>query len=133
MAPKPPIPGILWVNSDVIHPENLSKKDFDDWYCDEHIPDVVSKPGISHAYRYEYVLSKSTLPRKLSFLTLYGMPDIQYMETDEFRTLEGQSPGPNLERIFRNAEFDTRSYREVQRDERIGAAKGAGEQMERTK
>jgi len=125
MAPKSPIPGILWVNSDVINPSALSKKDFDDWYCEEHIPDVVAKPGISYAYRYQYIPSPGTPPRKLSFLTLYGMPDIQYMETNEFRTLEGQSPGPNLDRIFRNAEFDTRSYREVQRDEKVGAAKGA--------
>jgi len=38
------------------------------------------------------------------------MPDINYVETDDFRTLGGQSPGPNQETIFKHAEFDTRSY-----------------------
>ncbi|KAH8657204.1 hypothetical protein BGZ60DRAFT_417051 [Tricladium varicosporioides] len=124
MAPKQLIPGILMVNSDVIKPEKLSKSDFDKWYCDTHIHEVMAKRGISHAYRYEHVSDGTSPDRRLSYLTIYGMPDIQYTETEDFRGLEGQKPGPNRERIFENAEFDTRTYEEVQRDEKPGAEKG---------
>lgn len=102
-----PTPGILSVNSDTINPL-LSKPDFDTWYCNEHIPDVVSKSGISHAYRYRTLPSSPS--RKLNFLTIYGMQDIGFMESAEFKSVEGQSPGPSRGRIFEKAEFDTRSY-----------------------
>ena len=46
------------------------------------------------------------------------------MGTDKFRGLEGQSPGPNQERIFKQTEFDTRSYELVQLDEAKGARTG---------
>lgn len=124
MAPNSPVPGILMVNSDVLNPDKLSKKSFDDWYCNEHIPDVLKKSGISYAYRYEHLSDGVSPPRRLNFLTLYGMPDINYMETDDFRTLEGQSPGPNQETIFKHAEFDTRSYELVQSDEAKGVSSG---------
>ena len=124
MAPKPPIPGMLWVNSDVLNPTHLSKASFDSWYCDEHILDVVSKSGIKHAYRYE--TDPSSPARRLSFLTIYGMDDIDFTETQEFKSLEGQRPGPSRERIFEKAEFDTRSYELVQVDEVEGGV-GSGE------
>jgi hypothetical protein len=124
MSPKSPVPGILFVNSDVIKPDKLSREAFDKWYCEEHIPDVVRKSGISYAHRYEHLSDGVSPPRKLGFLTLYGMPDINYMKTSDFKSLEGQSPGPNQETIFKNAEFDTRSYQEIQRDEKPGSDSG---------
>ncbi len=120
MAGKAPVPGILVVNSDVIKPERLSRQQFDAWYCGEHIPDVVSRSGVPSAARYEHVTDDSVPHRRLGFLTVYQMPDINFMETPEFRSLEGQSPGPNTERIFKNAEFDTRAYEMVQLDEAAG-------------
>jgi len=121
MASKPPIPGILLVNSDVINTSNLSREDFDFWYCDEHIPDVVRQSGVTHAYRYEHVLDGHSPDRKLKYLTFYNLPDLNHMETAEFASLEGQSPGPNKDRVFKNVEFDTRAYETVQVDEREGA------------
>ncbi|RDW56613.1 hypothetical protein BP5796_13078 [Coleophoma crateriformis] len=114
---KKPVPGMMSVNSDVIKPEELSRHDFDSWYCDEHIPDVVAKSGIRAAYRYNFVADGSSPARKLGFLTLYEMDDIGFMETEEFRTLEGQRPGPSRDRIFKKAEFDTRGYELIQYDD----------------
>lgn len=124
MSQKAPVPGILWVNSDVIKPNKLSRKDFNTWYCDQHIPDVVAKSGIVNAFRYEYIADGTSTDRRLGFLTVYGMLDIHFMETKEFRSLEGQTPGPSKERIFENAEFDTRSYELVHTDEAKGAGTG---------
>ena len=128
MASRKPVPGILVVNSDVIKPNELSRKGFDDWYCDEHIPDVVAKSGITSAARYEHIADGSSPARRLGFLTIYGMPDINFMETDEYRGLEGQSPGPSRERIFKKAEFDTRAYELVQVDVVKGADTTGNEQ-----
>jgi hypothetical protein len=122
MTAKKPVPGILWVNSDVIKLDQLSREDFDTWYSDEHIPDVVATSGVPSASRYQHMADGSTPARRLGFLTIYKMPDINFIETKEFRNLEGQSPGPNRERIFQNAEFDTRVYELVQSDEGKGAA-----------
>lgn len=120
MASKRPIPGIMWVNSDVIKPDNLSRQAFDDWYSDEHIPDVMAKSGISGAARYDHMVNGPSAFRELGFLTIYQMPDIQYMDTEDFKTLEGQTPGPNKDTIFVNSEFDTRSYELVQVHEAKG-------------
>lgn len=105
------------MNSDVIKPDQLSREDFNNWYCDEHIHDVVAKSGVSKAHRYEHVADGSSPSRRLGFLTIYEMPDINFIETKEFRSLEGQSPGPSKEKIFEKSEFDTRSYELVQVDE----------------
>ena len=125
MSLKNAVPGIMWVNSDVIKPDELSRNDFDDWYCNEHIPDVVEKSGISYAYRYKHIKDGPSPDRRLKFLTIYGMPDINFIETDEFKNLEGQKEGPSLERIFEKSEFDTRTYKIVQNDEAPGAPAGA--------
>lgn len=124
MSPKHPVAGILWVNSDVIQPERLTKERFNTWYCNEHIPDVIAKSGVENAVRYEHVADCTSPGRRLGFLTIYGMPDIDFMKTHEFRSLEGQSPGPSREIIFENAEFDTRSYELVQTYETRGAKPG---------
>lgn len=124
MSQKNAVPGILWVNSAVIKPEQLSKEDFNTWYCNEHIPDVVAKSGIKNAFRYEHIADGTSPGRRLEFLTIYGMPDINFMETEEFRSLEGQSPGPSRETIFENAEFDTRSYELFETHESKGAKTG---------
>jgi len=121
MANKPCIPGIIWVNSDIIKPDQLSREDFDDWYCNEHIPDVVAISGVNAAYRYEHVADGSTPLRRLGFLTVYLMNDINFKDTDEFKSLEGQSPGPSQEKIFEKSEFDTRSYELIQTHQTQGA------------
>lgn len=111
---------MLWVNSDVTKSGSLTRDDFDKWYCEEHIPDVMAKSGIQSAARYDHMINGISGPRHLGFLTIYQMPDINFMETEEFKGLEGQSPGPNRDTIFVNAEFDTRSYELVQIDEAKG-------------
>jgi len=121
-----PVSGIMLVNSDVIKPTHLSRQDFDTWYCEEHIHGVVAKSGVRSAHRYDHIIDGLSTARRLGFLTIYEMPDIGFMETEELRGLEGQSPGPNREKIFENAEFDTRSYELVQVDE-SESSKNTGE------
>jgi hypothetical protein len=125
MSSKAPIPGMMWVNSDVIKPDSLARDAFDAWYCDEHIPDVMAKSGIASAARYDHMINGPSAPRRLGFLTIYQMPDIHYANTADFKALEGQSPGPNRDTIFVNSEFETRFYELVQEHEAEGM-KGSG-------
>jgi len=43
------------------------------------------------------------------------MPEVEFRESKEFKGLDGQSPpkGDLLDRVFRQARFDTRFYEEV--------------------
>ena len=116
VSSKTPIPGVLYVNSDTISPA-LSREDFEEWYTKEHIPDVVAISGVASAARYNFIPSPHAPERELKFLTLYQMPDLNFMDSAEFRGLEGQSEGPSKERIFKKAVFDTRGYRAVQTDQ----------------
>ena len=108
------------MNSDVINTNSLCRDDFDKWYSDVHIPEVLEKSGVSSAARYDHMINGFSGPRRLGFLTVYQMPDINFMDTPEFKSLEGQSPGPNMDTIFAHSEFDTRSYKLVQVDEAKG-------------
>lgn len=57
------------------------------------------------------------------------MPDINFRETKEFRSLDGQSEPEKelLEGVFKRARFDTRVYECIQVHEKEGgAAKGPG-------
>lgn len=109
------IPGIVWVESDTIKPEKLSKDDLRTWSQNENIPEVVSKSGVRSAHRYEAATGGPTRSnsarRQLSFLTVYELPDVNFVKTAEYQALEGERPGgPNKEKIFDNSEFLTRSY-----------------------
>ncbi len=54
------------------------------------------------------------------------MRDVAFRESAEFKGLDGQSTPEAgvLEKVFVNAEFDTRFWRCVQADEAAGARKG---------
>jgi hypothetical protein len=115
-------PGIFFVNSDVLPHKlsSLSRSDFDYWYISDHIPDVLSRSGVSGASRWNYIPSKDkSIPqRDLKFLTTYDFPDLNFMKTPEFMSLEGVVPGPNRWTIFENVVFDSREYELVQVDEK---------------
>ncbi|PGH20379.1 hypothetical protein AJ80_03647 [Polytolypa hystricis UAMH7299] len=112
MTTQQPLQGVMWVNSGVIKPDQLSEEDFNDWYCDEHIPDVVATSGVDSAARYKRVDGAITSSLH-KFLTVYEMPDINFKGSDEFQSLEGQSLGPSTDRIFLKTEFDTRFFEEM--------------------
>ena len=114
-------PGIFWVNSDVLPHKvsSLSRSDFDFWYLDDHIPDVISRSGVAGAARWNYIPTRGTPERELKYLTTYDFADLAFMKTPEFMSLEGVVPGPNRWTIFENVEFDSREYELVQIDEKV--------------
>jgi len=117
----PPLtgPGILWINSKIIAPDKLSPELFKTWYEEVHIPDIIAaKPGgVLAAWRYKCANPERPAP----YLALYSIPDLAFLQTDEFRAVpmvhemlpEG---GP----IHKFASFDARYYKKTQVYEKEG-------------
>lgn len=115
--------GVLLVTSDTISPPNLRREDLDYWYTTTHIPLVLTtgKGQIGSATRYQYIPYSSALPshpldapniplRQLSFLTVYDLQDVEWTSSAAFKGLAKEHTGPYRDAVFRNAEFDARTY-----------------------
>ena len=118
-------PGILWVASGIINSKALSPEEFCSWYEEVHIQEVTALSGVPGAARYEAVqIVPADAPKPAwllgaRWLTMYEMPDIAFRHTEEFAGLDGQSE-PNkdlLDKVFKNARFETRFLELIQTHE----------------
>ncbi|KAF2114145.1 hypothetical protein BDV96DRAFT_469467, partial [Lophiotrema nucula] len=123
-------PGILWVSSRIQNPSILSPEKFCTWYENTHIQEVTALSGVPSAARYQ-ALSPSPVPTptwssEAPWLTIYEMPVLDFRESKEFKSLDGQSKPREelLEGIFKQARFDTRFYEQVQVYEPFGKIDG---------
>lgn len=64
--------GIIWCNSKITKPADLSKNDFSKWYSNKHVPDTIRTGLVQEAYRYESIDPDAEAP----FLALYYAADI---------------------------------------------------------
>jgi hypothetical protein len=106
-----PTPGILFVNSKITS-DTLSPEVFTAWYEGAHIPDILDTSGIKSAFLY-----KSSTPDKVErpFLALYPVKDVQWLYSDEFKSIPLHSDMlPNDSKaIFELADFDIRYYETI--------------------
>lgn len=105
-------PELLYVNSKIIAPDQLSPDLFTQWYNDVHIPDIFVTSGIKEAYRY-YTTSSEPSSIERPYLALYPIIFEGFLQSEEFYSIPVKSsilPGPNHE-IFDVADFDARYYR----------------------
>lgn len=65
-------PGLIWCNSKVTRPAEVSNKEFSRWYSERHVPDVIATGLIQEAYRYVSV----DLDADVQFLALYYAEDV---------------------------------------------------------
>lgn len=117
-------PGLIWSNSKITAPETLSSELFERWYDQKHIPDVMGARagGVVAAWRYKCLDPDRDTP----YLTLYNVPDLEVVTTEEFKAIPMTSEMlPSDASIHTMALFDTRFYRRIQVHERAGAKKGA--------
>ncbi|KAK3078367.1 hypothetical protein LTS18_007696 [Coniosporium uncinatum] len=127
-------PGVLWVSSMVARAERLSNEDFNDWYLNVHVDQVVATGGVPSAARYEAVpilppdAKRATWAMEATWLTIYELPSLAHRYSPAFTNLDGQSkPDPTLlDRIFRNAKFETRFYEHIETHEAPHAHPGPG-------
>ncbi|OQN98122.1 hypothetical protein B0A48_15954 [Cryoendolithus antarcticus] len=100
-------PGLLFVNSKITKPDQLSPEAYADWYTKRHIPDIFKTSGIKQAARWQALDPNQDRP----YLALYPLEDLDYLNSDEFRAIpvhDDKLPGSGA--IFDVASFDTRYY-----------------------
>lgn len=119
-----PQAGLLWVNSKITKPDELSKEDFTKWYDEIHVPDVLKMPSkkITSARRYESIDPSADRP----YLAIYPVEDIQFVETPEFLKIpvhDNVFPGPS-HLCFDYAEIDTRIYDHIDTYQKDGVNAG---------
>lgn len=116
-----PTQGLLWVNSRITSP-SLSKSTFEEWYNDEHIPDVFHTKKITSACRYNNINPSESHP----YLALYPVKDIAFLGSKEFGNIPMTSKKyfPGGEKCFDIAEFDTRFYEWIDEFQKPGAKNG---------
>ncbi|GKZ67390.1 hypothetical protein AnigIFM50267_001778 [Aspergillus niger] len=106
--------GLLYAASRINPPSKISADVFNAWYDGVHVPDVLKTSGINTAVRYETaVVPQDSSP--WAFLALYPVPDIEFLNTEEFASIPATSdalPGPTHS-CMDIAQFDIRRYREV--------------------
>ncbi|RDW77745.1 hypothetical protein BP6252_05798 [Coleophoma cylindrospora] len=121
MAPKP---YLLWVNSRITSPTQVSASKFERWYDTKHIPDVFSTKMITSACRYKTIIANAESP----YLTLYPFESMSMLQSKEFAAIPDEDtetfPAPSHS-CYHFARFDTRVYECVDEFEKEGAKAGA--------
>ncbi|KAK6439645.1 hypothetical protein LTR95_004139 [Oleoguttula sp. CCFEE 5521] len=100
-------PGLLFVNSKITRPDQLSPQQYSRWYEDTHIVDIFKTSGIKEAARWEALDPKQDRP----YLALYPLEDLEFLNSDEFKAIPVHDDNlPGSGQIFTLADFDTRYY-----------------------
>jgi len=110
-------PGMLYANSKITS-QDLSAEDFNHWYNDIHVPDVLKTSGVKTAFRYESLDPSAELP----YLALYPLKDLDFCNTDESKNIplgHDMLPGPS-HLISDSAYMDVRQYKHLQTYEGLG-------------
>ncbi|MGI8336506.1 hypothetical protein ACRYCC_41750 [Actinomadura scrupuli] len=94
--------------------------DFEAWYDEEHLADMVAVPGILGGRRFARVATGFSSPTEFGFVTLYELADLEPMRRPEFQRLV-EAPSPWTRRVA----FDLELARTVYR--RLGPLPGHGE------
>nr|OQO26167.1 hypothetical protein B0A51_03886 [Rachicladosporium sp. CCFEE 5018] len=100
-------PGLLFVNSKITKPDQLSDEQYTRWYEDTHIVDIFKTSGIKEAARWKALDPEQDRP----YLALYPLEDLDFLNSDEFKAIpvhDDKLPGSG--QIFTLADFDTRYY-----------------------
>lgn len=116
-----PQKGITWVSGKITKPDAISLADFESWYNDIHVPDIIKATGISAAYRYRAIDPSADRP----YLALYPASDMEALASKDLAGVRQTSeyfPGSGRHADF--ADFDIRFYEFIQGFEKEGVAAG---------
>jgi len=111
-------PGIIFVNSKISKPNDISPENFKKWYTEEHIPDVLKSGGIKTAFRYEALDPSADRP----YLAVYPTEDVNFVKSSEFAEIPFTSnifPGPTHSSMD-FVDFEVKLFEFVYRYEKEG-------------
>jgi hypothetical protein len=88
---KPTGAGLLVIRTDV---KSSGEDEFNDWYTNVHLPDIVEVPGFRWGRRYRLADSNVyKAPDDLqTYLAIYELDDVEVLESEEFATTKGWGP-----------------------------------------
>lgn len=113
-------PGLMLVFSQITRPDLVSEGLFAEWYEEEHIPEATATSGMPAGFRY-YCLDP---PRGRPWLALYPCPDLEFVNSEEYKSIRVTSNMLPTETSFDVADFDVRYYERWQISERPGTEPG---------
>jgi hypothetical protein len=130
-------PGLFFVISRVKDSSLVPDADYNIWYNDEHIPDLLRffqhKGQIDRPLALRYKNSNPDSDRP--YLALYPLPDAQWMfspDQAEFRWSIKQSRVLGVDNIFEHIEFTFRPYEKIQTFEGYQQASKTGVNRSKT-
>jgi hypothetical protein len=109
--------GLIWVNSKITRPNDVSARDFLSFYADSHVPDVVQVPGFKSAAVYKANASDAERP----YLILYRLSDMKASDSEKLHELFAQE---DVISMREKGNFDIREYEPVHSFEEEGAKSG---------
>jgi hypothetical protein len=86
--------------------------DFEAWYDEEHLADMVAVPGILGGRRFARVATGFSSPTEFGFVTLYELADLEPMRRPEFQRLV-EAPSPWTRRVAFDLELARTVYRRL--------------------
>jgi len=105
-----PESGLLLVFSRLKEGSDISSVDFQRWYDEVHLPDVLATSGIKEGYRYNNVLPNAGW----QFLALYPVSDVAFLGTPEFDAIPSHGKHVFKGSATDHAEFELRFYELIQ-------------------
>lgn len=79
-SPLPSGPGMLSAHSRLAQPLKCPSEQYEKWYFEDHIPNVLECSGIKRALFYTNADSQADRP----YLALYPMHDLRFLQSEEF-------------------------------------------------
>lgn len=110
------------MNSKITRPDSITPENFNKWYSDIHIPDILATSGFDSAVLYKSIDPKADRP----YLAIYPVSDVNWLGSQEFSSIPNTSnyfPGPS-HKCFDYADFDSRFYEFIHSYEKPGTRAG---------
>ncbi|QDS70905.1 hypothetical protein FKW77_006333 [Venturia effusa] len=100
-------PGLITSHSNITKPEAFSDDQFNTWYNNVHIPDVLATGAVTAAYRFHHADPESPKP----YMAVYFVPDLSAIQSEGFQSIPmTHSSLPDGVSMHALAHFDTRIY-----------------------
>ena len=122
--------GILFVTSAIIDPSKTTDEQYNRFYNDEHVPDVINSGATTLGLRYKNVNANSEAP----YLAIYPV-ETSWLGSDAHKHLVSstkKSAALNAEDRNDYVRFSSRFYEKIQTYEGYGQAKKSGKERGQT-
>ncbi|KAK4543639.1 hypothetical protein LTR36_005284 [Oleoguttula mirabilis] len=126
-----PTPGLMFVGSRVLDQSKTSDAKYNEFYNNEHLPDVLKRGVSKVALRYKNANTSSPMP----YVALYPLDDASYLQSPDLaKSVEETRSSKTFDNtdIYEHIHFDLRGYEKIQTFEGYGHADKSGKERGQT-